>query len=103
MLILKSVFALKKALKKKRELPEPPDQWRRLYDHPYLSRTSLPSGVEWYVNTDPSQHRWTKMFDQQTFSFEGWYEKDPEGIHRKKLGLGDSNGNTSVVIDFGFM
>ena len=102
-LILKSVFDLKKALRKRQELPEPPDKLRRLYDHSYLSRTPLPSGFEWYVNTDPSQHRWTKMWDQQTFSFESWFEKDPEGIHRKKIGLGDPNGNTSVVIDFGLM
>ena len=43
------------------------------------------------------------MWDQQTFSFEGWFQKDPQGIHRKKIGLGDPNGNTSVVVDFGLM
>ena len=53
-LILKKLYDLKKALDKRRELPEPPDQWRRLFDHPYLSRTALPSGVEWYVNANPS-------------------------------------------------
>ena len=65
--ILHSWYKLKKAFKvsKEQQLPEPDDQWRKMYYHPHMVRVLLPSKIEWYVNKDPSNLRWTLMDDHK--------------------------------------
>ena len=63
--ILHSWYKLKQAfnMSKEQPLPEPDDQWRKMYYHSYRAQVLLPSPIDWYVNKDPSKLRWTPMDD----------------------------------------